>query len=106
MANLVDEEGKMTLPEKAQDSFGVVDIPGVRPLLEKAGVSRVRYIHYQNREGRWETACTVWNGSDDEWLAVGVSTCSRKDHFCRKTGRFLVLRRAIETMDLKGRRNG
>jgi len=39
-------------------------------------------------------------GDNDVLISSGVATCSRRDHFCRETGRKLSLARALKNAQI------
>jgi hypothetical protein len=90
---------------------GKIDIPEMRKALEEAGVVEVRYYHRyleinanRKRIKTWRTICDLFSGDNTVFVSTGLVRCSKKDQFCRRTGRIIALRRAINALDLKGRR--
>lgn len=88
---------------------GKIDIPELVLVLELAGVDEVRYWHIPDgfREesscnGEPMTDCVLMRNG--EVLAGGHAYLNPKDNFCRRTGREVSLRRAVEQLDTKGRR--
>jgi hypothetical protein len=82
---------------------GHVDVPELLPVLEAAGVSKVKYQHAKYREhGEVATVCTLFN--PDQEVAIGYSKLHPKDNFSRRIGRVVALKKAVAQLDIKKRR--
>jgi hypothetical protein len=73
----------------------IVDVPG-------EGQYSIRFAYFPSEDGRRAVGCTidkvVMDGDEPTYhtRAEGISTCSRKDNYCRKVGRLIAFRRAVE----------
>lgn len=82
---------------------GTCDIPELQGVLESAGVNRIIYHHAENpAPHKVVTVCTLCD--EDIELAHGYAMLHPRDQFCRRVGRAVSLRRAVEQLDLKRRR--
>ncbi len=83
---------------------GCVDVPELLPVLEYAGVSKVKYHHAKHREcGEIATVCTLLDPERE--VAIGYSKLHPRDNFSRRTGRIVALKRAVAQLDIKNRRH-
>ncbi|RJO62616.1 MAG: hypothetical protein C4542_02935 [Dehalococcoidia bacterium] len=85
--------------------YGQVDIPELQSLLENAGITEVRYHHaVEPHPCSPVTVCGLYaNGQE---VSNGLAYLHPRDQFCRRTGRIVSPRRAVERLDLKARRSG
>lgn len=87
---------------------GKVDVPELLPMLIRAGIDEVRYIHPASRLSDTNnvpaTCCVLLRGG--QRIADHFSILHPKDQFCRRTGRAVALRKAVRGLDIKHRRNG
>jgi hypothetical protein len=84
---------------------GCVDVPELLPVLESAGVSKVKYQHAKYREGgEIATVCTLFDPEHE--VAIGYSKLHPKDNFSRRIGRVVALKKAVAQLDIKKRRHG
>lgn len=90
---------------KGEMMTGKIDVPELQGVLELAGVDKVSY-GYNGKPGKKKSIRTLCKLiSKGKIVAWGWASKSPLDAFCYATGRSIALRRAVNRLDTKNRRN-
>ena len=67
-------------------------------LTTMQGAVKVKWYYIPVKQRRISTRCilTLTDGVTEQ---IGVTLCSKKDNFCRETGRKISLARAVDNLD-------
>lgn len=65
--------------------------------MKLTDVLNVKFRHENNRDTlKGSTTCRIYRGEEE--VGVGVATTHHTDTFCRKTGRKVALKKAVEAL--------